>query len=114
MTLDAVAAAFHHWFEHPEFDPDLPVLWDLRGQFIQASVADIGKLHQITSALTDRRRASGGRSAIIAATQTAGRALAGVTTNPNFVASIRVFQSEADALAWLRAQDQPLEDTGSG
>lgn len=101
ITVKSVAEAWHGWFDDPRFDPELPVLWDCRGRFIQASLNDLRHLDELTVATRPERRAAGGRSAVLVSFAVAQAAVQQVPQSGEFTARIEVFTDEAKAYQWL-------------
>ena len=102
VTLKGITAAFLGWFEDPDFDPSLPVLWDCRGQLVDVGWPELADIDQRTVAFTRSRRAPGSRSAILVSTILTKTTLdETISKNVKLVTTFRVFLDEGEALEWL-------------
>lgn len=101
VTVDSIVSAALRWLQAPDFDPATPVLWDMRGQFIDASLNDLAGVQARVRARTDKRRAPGTRSAIIVDSTVSAVAMRMFENEPGVVTATRIFRDEASALAWL-------------
>lgn len=106
VTVDAIASAYLDWVNHPQFDPFLPVIWDLRGQPIEIDVHDFMRLPQRTNRLTGRTRA-GLRSAILVDNAYAEYVAKTISASSEWAVEFVVCHHESEALHWLRREAQP-------
>lgn len=97
-----VARALRAWFEHEQFDPDTPVLWD----FVQAT-ATLPWRDAVTFA--DRygdyvnANRPAGKTAFVLADAVAARAIESVTSHFAWKTQWRMFTDARAAVDWLTA-----------
>lgn len=109
VGLGDISRAHLTWFEDRRFEPQVPVLWDVRGQFLNLSLMDLAELHRYTTVNTKWRRSPGSRSALLVSYTVLQRVLEEtVVNNTQFIASFRVFTEESEALAWLGVPDKQV------
>jgi hypothetical protein len=102
IGLTAISRAHVGWFEDPNFNPDTPVLWDCRNQFLNISLVELADLHKYTLVNTDSRRSPGSRSAILVSYEISKSALeATIVKNTHVIATFKAFTEESEALDWL-------------
>lgn len=101
ITANSAAATWHRWLDDPRFDPALPVLWDCRGQFIHASLAELRRLGELTIATRSERRSLGSRTAILVAHALTRAVVQEIPDAAEYAARIEVFTDEDAAYRWL-------------
>lgn len=102
VTVQAISIAYLGWARHPDFDPFLPVLWDLRGHPLEIALDELVRIPRVTNQITGRLR-GGLRTGILVDNAVAEFAADLLARNPAWAADIRVFRQEGDALSWLGA-----------
>ena len=101
VSVPTIAGAYLGWARHPEFDPFLPVLWDLRGARLEIALDELVAIPRATNQITGRLR-GGLRTAILVDNAVAEFAADLVARSPAWAADIRVFRTERDAIDWLQ------------
>ncbi len=101
VTLDDIARAMQGWFEHPDFDPEKPVLWDLRRATLAISVDDLDAWSEKMVRVANRFR-SGRKSAWVFPTAEAADVAVDVLGSHDWQNRVRIFQNDYEAArAWL-------------
>lgn len=101
ITANSVAAAWHRWLDDAAFDPPLPVLWDCRGQFIHASLPDLLRLDELTTACHEERREADGRTAVLVDYSMTQVIVQEIREAADCAARIEVFTDAHAAYHWL-------------
>ncbi len=101
VTVPAISTAYLDWARHADFDPFLPVVWDLRGERLEIALDELVTIPRATNQVTGRLR-SGLRTAVLVDNAVAEFAAGLVARNPAWAADVRVFREERDALSWLQ------------
>lgn len=103
--LDLFHAAFG-WFRHPQFDPNIPILWDARTAFLQISYEEL-----ITSYLSNIEQVNldrpVGKSAWLVSNSVTKFILDEIIQQVQWAAEWRAFQDTepAAAIRWLTSSE---------
>ncbi len=101
VRLDELFETAFSWYQHPQFTPEKPVLWDLRGAFLDFSLAELLTQHRSSIDRVNRDR-PGGKTAWLVSSSIARVIIHEVITNVFWAADWRVFDNTPDsARAWL-------------
>jgi hypothetical protein len=101
ITVEDIERTWRGWYDHPDFKPDTPVLWDLRHVEINMTQAAIEELLEQLFELTNDKR-SGRKSAWVLGTATATEFAVDSLSNQNWQNKVRIYQDDyAAAEAWL-------------
>lgn len=92
------------WFEDPEFDPNRPVLWDLRGAIINLEKAEVETFTKGAIRLSKKNRPRG-RAAILVSTAQNYELLFKAYERTIKEGRMKVTLSEQDAVDWLTGKN---------
>lgn len=101
VTLDDMFSTTRTWFQHPDFDPDRPVLWDLRKANIEADEADVSAwANSLREAVNPVR--AGRKTALVLPTSEIAQFAVDLLSTYDFQSRVRVYQNDYEAAyAWL-------------
>ena len=100
--LSEITAAMTAWYEHADFDPDLPVLWDLRAATFQRPAEDlVASWSESNRALINARRPGRKTAWVLPDTEVTAFAV-DVLTRSDFHHRVRIFHNDMEAaVSWL-------------
>ena len=61
VTVDEILDATRNWFEHAEFHPQTPVIWDLSDAFLDMTIEEMRNMYTLVRSALDSKR-TGGRT----------------------------------------------------
>lgn len=100
-TLSEITEAMTAWFEHPDFDPDLPVLWDLRTANLAPPTEDLKAWSETNRAMINARR-SGRKTAWVLPDPGTAAFAVDLLARSDFQHRVRIFHNDMEAAAsWL-------------
>ncbi len=89
------------WFDHPDFNPEIPVLWDFRFAEVDLSAAAIEQLADRLLDLTNDNR-PGYKTAWLFGSSIAAQVAVELLGRYDWQNRVRIFQNDYDAAAaWL-------------
>ena len=101
ITVEDIAVTWHGWYDHADFNPDTPVLWDLRHADINISETAAVELLEQLLELTNEKR-SGRKTAWVFGTATATEFAVESLGKQDWQNKVRIYQDDYDAAeAWL-------------
>lgn len=102
-TLDQVTDAMRAWYQNPQFDAEVPVLWDMRAAEFSAPDRDVNVWSEENLAEINAHR-PGRKTAWVLADTAVTEFLVDVLSAHDFQHRVRVFHNDIDAArAWLRS-----------
>jgi len=106
LTLPVLQGILRDVYAHPDYDPTLNVLWDLRDAVVEFSSEDV---RQLTDAVGSYWQ--GARAAIVATNEFAfGMArMYEMVMSEKSSGDVMVFRSLAEAEQWLGVDESPTE-----
>ena len=100
-TLAQVTEAMQGWYDDPEFDPDRPVLWDLRQASGTLPEADMDLWAEANRSVINELR-SGRKTAWVLPTPEAAEFVVNVLGAYDWRHKVRIFNNDVEAaVAWL-------------
>lgn len=100
-TLTQVTEAMQRWYDDPEFDPDRPVLWDLRAVEVSFPEGGLDTWAETNRAIINRLRA-GRKTAWVFPTPEATGFAVDVLSAYDWQHKVRFFNNDIEAaVAWL-------------
>ena len=101
ITIEDIAVTWHGWYDHADFNPDTPVLWDLRHAEINITETAAVELLEQLLELTNQKR-SGRKTAWVFGTATATEFAVESLGKQDWQNKVRIYQDDyAAAEAWL-------------
>lgn len=101
VRLEELFETAFTWYQHPEFSPETPVLWDLRNAFLDFSMAELLTQHRPSIDRVNRERPNG-KTAWLVSSSIAAVIVQEVITTVLWAADWRVFDGTPEsARAWL-------------
>lgn len=101
VTVDGILAAMRGWFDHSDFNPEIPVLWDFRIAEFDLSSAAIEQLADRLLELTNEKR-PGYKTAWVFGSSIAAQVAVELLGKYDWQNKVRIFQNDYDAAAaWL-------------
>ena len=101
ITVEDIAVTWHGWYDHADFNPDTPVLWDLRHADINITETAAVELLEQLLELTNEKR-SGRKTAWVFGTATATEFAVESLGKQDWQNKVRIYQDDYDAAeAWL-------------
>jgi hypothetical protein len=101
--FDEVTESMEAWYCHPKFDPDLPVLWDLRGAKLQRPDSDMSGWSDHNRSLVNRLRA-GRKTAWVFSDARAAEYTVNFLAAAEWQHRVRIFNDDIEAArAWLKS-----------
>lgn len=101
ITVADIAATWRGWYDHADFNPDTPVLWDLRRAEINVTETAAVELLEQLLELTNEKR-SGRKTAWVFGTTTATEFAVESLGQQDWQNKVRIYQDDYDAAqAWL-------------
>jgi len=101
VTLDDIFATMKAWFDHVNFDPEKPVLWDLREASFDATQREISGWAESMLEATNRARA-GRKTAWVLPTSEIAQFAVDLVSSYDFKNRVRIYQNDYEAAhAWL-------------
>lgn len=102
-TLTQVSEAMEGWYGHPEFDPDRPVLWDLRQAEFSNPEEDLGAWAEANRSIINARRA-GRKTAWVFPSPEATEFAVDMLSEYDWQHKVRFFNNDIEAaVAWLKS-----------
>ena len=102
-TLSEVSQAMRNWYQNSDFDPEIPVLWDMRGAGFEMPTEDLEAWARQNVAETNAHR-SGCKTAWVLADTRATEFLVDLLSAHDWQHRVRVFHDDIEAArAWLRS-----------
>ncbi|MGD8830303.1 MAG: hypothetical protein PVF57_06835 [Pseudomonadales bacterium] len=99
--LGQVTEATRAWYDSPDFDPDLPVLWDLRAATFRQPVEDVSEWSESNRTLVNAQRA-GRKTAWVFPNPKAAEFAVELLTRYDFHHRVRIFHNDMEAaISWL-------------
>jgi len=100
--LSAITRAMTAWYDHTDFDPDLPVLWDMRAATFEQPAEDVvASWSESNRALINARRPGRKTAWVLPDPQTAAFAV-DLLTRSDFQHRVRIFHTDMEAaVSWL-------------
>ena len=99
--LVQVTAAMQFWYGHPDFDPDRPVLWDMRAATDTLPDEDVEAWSESNSSQINERR-PGCKTAWVFPNSTAAEFAVDVLGAHDWRHKVRIFNNDIEAArAWL-------------
>jgi hypothetical protein len=100
-TLAQVTLAMQGWYDHAEFDPDKPVLWDARKAEMTLPDVEIEAWSETNRAIINEFRA-GRKTAWVFGSAEAAEFVVNVLAASDFQHRVRIFNNDMEAAtAWL-------------
>lgn len=104
VSLDEILVAMRAWFTHRDFDPAVPVLWDLREVVIDAAAEELTQWGETMLDATNEHRA-GHKTAWVLPTSEIAQAAVDLLSSHDFRNKVRIYQNDYEAaLAWLTTE----------
>jgi len=101
ISLDDILSTMRSWFDHPDFEPAVPVLWDLREAVIDARPDELARWGETMLDATNENRA-GHKTAWVLPTSEIAQAAVDLLSSHDFRNKVRIYQNDREAaLAWL-------------
>lgn len=101
VTLDDIFATMQVWYQHPDFDPERPVLWDLRNAEVEADEAGISAWAEAMRQAVNPVRA-GRKTAWVLPTSEIAQFAVDLLSSYDFQNRVRIYQNDYEAAyAWL-------------
>lgn len=101
VTLDEILTTMRAWFSNPEFDPDKPVLWDLREAQLEPSVEQLEAWGQSMVKFTNENRA-GRKTAWVLPTSAVAQTAVDLLSTYNAQNKVRIYHNDFEAAhSWL-------------
>lgn len=102
-TLTQVTEAMERWYNHPEFDPDRPVLWDLRHAGLSAPEEDLDAWVEANRSVINELRA-GRKTAWVFPSPEAADFAVDMLSAHDWQHKVRFFNNDIEAaVAWLNS-----------
>jgi hypothetical protein len=101
VRLDDILASMQTWFADSNFDPEVPVLWDLRDCVVDAGPEALAQWGETMLSATNENRA-GHKTAWVLPTSDIAQAAVDLLSSHDFRNKVRIYQNDRDAAeAWL-------------
>ncbi len=101
--LDEITEAMEGWYNHPNFDPELPVLWDLRGSELSIPEQDVTEWSERNRTMVNDLRA-GRKTAWVFGEYRATQFAVDLLGAFDWQHRVRIFNDDIDAArAWLNS-----------
>ena len=101
ITVEDIGVTWRGWYDHADFNPDTPVLWDLRHAEINITETAAVELLEQLLELTNQKR-SGRKTAWVFGTATATEFAVESLGDQDWQNKVRIYQDDyAAAEAWL-------------
>ena len=101
VSLDDILATMQSWFTSSDFDPAVPVLWDLREAVIDAGPEELAEWGKTMLSATNENRA-GQKTAWVLPTSEIAQAAVDLLSSHDFRNKVRIYQNDREAAeAWL-------------
>lgn|GEM_PF-6445935 len=101
ISLDDILTTMRSWFMNPEFDPDKPVLWDLRGARFETSDEHVAEWAESMRRYTDEFR-SGRKTAWVLPSSEVAQAAVDLLSSTNPQNKVRIYHNDYEAAeSWL-------------
>ncbi len=99
--FDEVTESMEAWYNHPNFNPDLPVLWDLRDARLQQPESDMSQWSDHNRPLVNKLR-SGQKTAWVFSDARAAEYSVNLLAAADWQHRVRIFNDDIEAArAWL-------------
>ncbi len=92
-------AAIKEWFNHPDFEPGIAVVWDLRPAYLDLSLEELSRMYASVRDSVDSKR-DGGRTAWVHESHVITAFIDIVGEAFDWGSQWRCFASVSDAVAW--------------
>ena len=101
VSLDDILATMQSWFTNANFDPAVPVLWDLREAVIDTVPEELAQWSEtMLSAINENR--AGQKTAWVLPTSEIAQAAVDLLSSHDFRNKVRIYQNDREAAeAWL-------------
>lgn len=99
VALDDFMAALTYWYEHDDFDPSVPVMWDLRDAMVDVSFSELSVLGPLFEFVNDHR--TSGKTAWVVPNELGGAVLKALYEERDWLTEWGTFSDPADAVDWL-------------
>ncbi len=99
VSMEDVLVATKGWFSHAAFDPEYPVIWDIRDAFLDLTIEDLRRVYALVRDALPTKR-TGGKTAWV---HTSGlvRAMIDVLADEfDWGSQWRTFMSVEEAVSW--------------
>ena len=101
VALEDILATMQTWFARADFDPAVPVLWDLREAVIDADPEELSQWGLAMLSATNENRA-GQKTAWVLPTSEIAQAAVDLLSSHDFRNKVRIYQNDREAAeAWL-------------
>ncbi len=101
VTVDGIVSAMRGWFDHSDFNPETPVLWDFRFAEFDLASAAIEELADRLLELTNEKR-SGYKTAWLFGSSIPAQVAVELLSKYDWQNRVRIFQNDYEAaVAWL-------------
>jgi hypothetical protein len=102
-TLTQVTEAMQRWYDHPDFDPDRPVLWDLREADLSPPKEDLAAWAEHNRAVINALR-PGRKTAWVFPSPEAAEFAVDMLGAFDWAHRVRIFNNDIEAAAaWLES-----------
>lgn len=100
--LNEITAAMTAWYEHADFDPDLPVLWDMRAATFQRPAEDLVTSWSESNRVLINARRPGRKTAWVLPDTEVTAFAVDLLTRADFHHRVRIFHNDVEAAtSWL-------------
>lgn len=101
VHLADILDTMQRWFADPQFDPQKPVLWDLRTAEIASTQEEMGEWAKSMLTATNENR-PGQKTAWVLPTSDIAQAAVDLLSSYDFQNKVRIYQNDIEAAeAWL-------------
>ena len=100
ITVKDILNATRHWFEHPEFHSESPVVWDIRNGHLSVSIEDMRMMYQMVRNELQEKKRTGGKTAWVHESALVRAMIDVIRLEFDWGSEWKTFASLQDAFEW--------------
>ncbi len=100
VSVESILSANAYWFNHPDFDPGLPVLWDIREGQLAISMDEMSAMYSLVRSALGEKKRTGGRTAWVHSSALTRAIIDVVGEEFDWGSEWKAFSDISDATAW--------------